>query len=75
MSEGTELRLVFILGLVALAVGTLAVAGVTQWLRGRVTRGREWLAASRLRSPRVDRAPLGMHRQMEARSARWRMLL
>ena len=68
MSTVMEIRLLFIVGIVALAMVIVGLALLTQWLTGRVTRGTEWLAASRVRDARLEH-------DLGARAARWRMLL
>jgi hypothetical protein len=75
MSMVTEIRLLFIVGIVALAAGIVAVAMLTQWLTDRIVRGRAWLAVTDFRGARGDHGRHRLEHELGARSARWRMLL
>jgi hypothetical protein len=75
MSTVMEIRLLFIVGIVALALVIVGLALLTQWLTGRIRRGSEWLPASRVRDARGDFRQRRLEHDLGARAARWRMLL
>ena len=75
MSTATELRLLFVVGIVVLAAAIVALALLARWLTRRIKQGDAWFAPIQPRDPGTPHRRQRLEHQLAARSARWRMLL